>query len=132
MCIFCKIVNGEIPSKTIYEDEHVMAFLDINPRSVGHTLLIPKNHYETFEDIPDSEYEYIMKGIKKVLDILKPLNYDGYNILCNNKEVAGQEVPHVHFHIIPRYKDEKTIPIKFSDVVSSDLEEVYNIILKNK
>ncbi|WP_421077201.1 HIT family protein [Methanothermococcus sp. Ax23] len=124
MCIFCKIVNKEIPAKIIYEDENTLAFLDINPRSKGHTLVIPKEHYETFDELPEETAVNLTKTIKKVVNILKSLNPDGYNILNNNKPIAGQEVPHVHFHIIPRYNDEKEAVIKFSEPVNVDLDEV--------
>ena len=124
MCIFCKIANKEIPAKVIYEDENTLAFLDINPRSKGHTLVIPKEHYETFDEIPEDVATNLIKTIKKVVDILKSLNPDGYNILNNNKPIAGQEVPHVHFHIIPRYNDEQEEVIKFSKPINIDLDEV--------
>jgi len=124
MCIFCKIVKREIPAKVIYEDEKTMAFLDINPRSKGHTLVIPKEHYETFEELPEDTALALIRTIKKVLEILKPLNFDGYNILNNNKPTAGQEVPHLHFHIIPRYKDEREEVIKLSPPVEVDLDKV--------
>ena len=124
MCIFCKIVKGEIPAKILYEDEKTLAFLDISPRSKGHTLVIPKEHYETFEELPEEVAIDLIKTIKKVIKRLKSLNPDGYNILNNNRPVAGQEVPHVHFHIIPRYKGEKEEVIKLSPPVEVDLDGV--------
>ena len=127
MCIFCKIVNKEIPAKIVYEDEDTMAFLDINPRNKGHTLVIPKKHYETLDEMPDEEMAKLMKTIKKVVEILKPLNFDGYNIVNNNKPAAGQEVPHVHFHIIPRYQNDGDV-VKFGEVKKVDLDEVEKII----
>ena len=131
MCIFCKIVKGEIPAKILYEDEKTLAFLDISPRSKGHTLIIPKEHYETFEELPEEVAIDLIKTIKKVIKRLKSLNPDGYNILNNNRPVAGQEVPHVHFHIIPRYKGEKEEVIKLSPPVEVDLDGVLEE-LKNK
>ena len=131
MCIFCKIVKGEIPAKILYEDEKTLAFLDISPRSKGHTLIIPKEHYETFEELPEEVAIDLIKTIKKVIKRLKSLNPDGYNILNNNGPVAGQEVPHVHFHIIPRYKGEKEEVIKLSPPVEVDLDGVLEE-LKNK
>ncbi|AEF95869.1 HIT family protein [Methanotorris igneus] len=127
MCIFCKIVNKEIPAKIVYEDEDTMAFLDINPRNKGHTLVIPKKHYETLDEMPDEELAKLMKAVKKVVEILKPLNFDGYNIINNNKPAAGQEVPHVHFHIIPRYQNDGDV-VKFGEVKKIDLDEVEKII----
>lgn len=130
MCIFCKIVNKEIPTKVVYEDEKTMAFLDVNPRSKGHTLVIPKEHYETFDELPDDEMINLMKTVKKVVEILKSLNPDGYNILNNNKPAAGQEVPHVHFHVIPRYNEEKEEVIKFSEPIAVNLDDVLNELKK--
>ena len=104
MCLFCKIANHEIPSDVVYEDEHVLAFLDINPTSFGHTLIIPKKHYDDFTQC-SSELVARVHGISKLLvkrydEVLKA---DGYNFLSNAKEIAGQSVFHVHFHLIPRY-----------------------------
>ena len=124
MCIFCKIAKGEIPAKILYEDEKTLAFLDISPRSKGHTLVKPKEHYETFEELPEEVAIGLIKTIKRVIMKLKSLNPDGYNILNNNRPVAGQEVPHVHFHIIPRYKGEKEEVIKLSPPVNVDLDGV--------
>ncbi len=132
MCIFCKIANKEIPAKIVYEDETTLAFLDINPRSKGHTLVIPKKHYETFDELPEDTAISLIKTIKCVVEILKSLNPDGYNILNNNKPVAGQEVPHVHFHIIPRYDNEQKEVIKFSEPISVDLDDVLKELNLNK
>ncbi len=126
MCIFCKIAAKEIPAKIVYEDENTIAFLDVNPRSRGHTLVIPKKHYETFEKLPDEIAVNLIKSVKKVVEILNVLNPDGYNILNNNGKIAGQEVPHVHFHVIPRYNNEKNEVIKFSEIVDVDLDKVMN------
>ena len=123
MCIFCKIVSGEIPAKVVYEDEHVLAFLDINPRNKGHTLVIPKKHYERFDEMPDDELCNFIKGVKKTVEVLKKLGFDGYNIVNNNGRVAGQEVDHVHFHIIPRYEGDGEV-VKFGEVKKADLDEV--------
>jgi histidine triad (HIT) family protein len=104
MCIFCKIVNKEIPNYTIYEDESTLAFLDINPRAKGHTVVIPKTHAETPFDLSDELLEKLMvatkKAMKKIEQVLKP---DGYNVGWNQKEAGGQVVPHLHIHILPRW-----------------------------
>jgi histidine triad (HIT) family protein len=106
-CIFCKIVNGDIPSSKVYEDSETLAFLDISPVNKGHTLIIPKKHYETFEDVPADELGELIVKVQKVCKaVIKATNADGYNLIQNNKTSAGQEVPHIHFHIIPRYKDD--------------------------
>ncbi len=106
-CIFCKIVNGEMPSLKVYEDDYVLAFLDIMPLNPGHTLIIPKKHYEFITDIPDDDMGYIFKAIKKIANALRQgLNADGYNVLNNNGKVAGQLVSHAHFHIIPKFEND--------------------------
>ena len=102
-CIFCKIASGQVPSVRIYEDESVFAFLDIGPVSDGHTLVIPKQHFEKLHKCPAE----ILKQITVVLGRLAGVvadatGADGYNILCNNGPAAGQIVEHLHFHIIPR------------------------------
>ena len=107
MCIFCQIINGEIPSKKIYEDEYTYAFLDIEPVSLGHTLIIPKVHAETIYDLSAEDMKNFSQSIPKVAKHLKEtLNCDGLNILQNNGEYALQSVFHVHFHLIPRYSEQ--------------------------
>lgn len=104
-CIFCAIAAGEIPSFKVYEDDLVLAYLDINPFSKGHTLVIPKAHTEGLLDTPDEMLATIIARVKKVAAHLKQaLPCDGFNIVQNNGEVAGQTVKHVHFHIVPRYQ----------------------------
>jgi len=104
-CIFCKIINGEIPCAKIYEDEKTLAFLDIGPIAEGHALVVSKQHYETLLDTPEEEIKSIFSLAKKVAAAQqKALNNEGFNLLMNNKEVAGQVVPHIHVHIIPRNK----------------------------
>ncbi len=102
-CIFCAIAEGEIPSFKVYEDELVVAYLDINPFSKGHTLVIPKAHSEGLLDTSDETLAAIIARVKKVASHIKAaLPCDGFNIMQNNGEAAGQTVRHVHFHIIPR------------------------------
>ena len=101
-CIFCKIIEGEIPSHKVYEDENVIAFLDTNPTSKGHTLVVPKEHVENIHEA--SGMDYIWDPIVKVSNAVKDaFNPEGININQNNGEVAGQEVMHMHFHVTPRY-----------------------------
>jgi len=110
-CIFCAIAAGEIPSFKVYEDDEVLAYLDINPFTKGHTLVIPKSHSEGLVDTDDATLATIIARVKKVAAHLKTaLPCDGFNILQNNGEAAGQTVKHVHFHIVPRYGQE---PIAF-------------------
>lgn len=101
-CIFCKIIEGEIPSHKVYEDENTLAFLDTNPTSKGHTLVVPKKHVENIHEA--SDMEYIWNSLIKVSSAVKEaFNPEGLNISQNNGEVAGQEVMHMHFHVTPRY-----------------------------
>lgn len=102
-CIFCKIVNGEIPAKIVYEDDTSIAFLDIAPCAEGHTVVIPKTHFAHFTDMDATDAGKLFASVNKVAKAVeKALDADGSNIGLNNKEAAGQEVPHVHIHIIPR------------------------------
>ncbi len=102
-CIFCKIIKGEIPSHKVYEDDDVYVLLDINPVSKGHSLVIPKEHYEKLGQIPEDLVAKIMKTVKKIAHAtLTAEGYTGFNLVQNNDKTAGQLVPHVHFHIIPR------------------------------
>jgi len=106
-CIFCKIVNNEIQSTRIYEDKDVLVMLDIRPASKygGHTLIMPKKHFELISEIPDELLNKLILVIKKISKAL--LKYgQGLNILQNNKKIAGQAIPHVHFHLIPRFEND--------------------------
>ena len=101
-CIFCKIVQGKIPCTKLYEGEQVLSFLDIMPASKGHALVIPKNHYATLLDMPHEELKSVTEAIQKVAaaTMVALSGVDGFNVLQSNNKVAGQLVPHVHFHII--------------------------------
>jgi len=102
-CIFCKIVDGQIPSAKIYEDGQVLAFLDIGPLSDGHTLVVPKKHFERLHDCPGELLGKVCECLGKIAKAVSDgVGSDGYNVLCNNGRAAGQLVDHVHFHIIPR------------------------------
>jgi len=119
MDIFCKIVNGDIPSYTIYEDDIVKVILDVNPNHNGHTLIIPKKHYQDFFDIDMDALNHILKIAKDITILLKnKLNYDGITLVENNG--INQEIKHFHLHLIPAYKKEEKL----------SLEEIYNIIKK--
>jgi histidine triad (HIT) family protein len=129
MCIFCKIVNGEIPSKKVYEDENVIAILDISQATKGHTLVIPKKHSDNLLEIDSLEYINVMKAVKivaeKINNSLKP---QGINILNNCGEAAGQTVMHFHVHIIPRYEN-NDVKIEFTNNSSKyNLDELVNLI----
>jgi len=103
MCIFCKIINHDIPCHQVYEDEKTLVFLDIKPVNPGHLLVIPKTHYQNIEDITEEDFGNLMLIVKKMGRLLKDkLGVVAYNVLENNDPLAGQIVPHLHFHIIPR------------------------------
>ena len=119
-CIFCKIINGEIPTYKIYEDDLVFCFLDINPDSNGHTLIIPKKHYKDLDDIDIDTLNHIMKVSKKIKKLLEnKLNIDGLTLIQNNGE--GQQVKHYHLHLKPFYKNIKDI---------DDVKNIYEILIK--
>ena len=103
-CIFCRIIAGEIPSYKVYEDENCLAFLDIAPVNPGHTLVISKKHHANFEETPEDILCQVISAVKKVGRAIKDgLGVEGYNINVNNDPIAGQIIPHIHFHIIPRH-----------------------------
>lgn len=107
MCIFCKIIAGEIPSYKVYEDDKIFAFLDIKPVNPGHILVIPKKHYQNMEEVSDNDLQALILVVKKLGAALKnKLGVVAYNIHENNDLIAGQAVPHLHFHIIPRKEDD--------------------------
>jgi histidine triad (HIT) family protein len=106
-CIFCKIIKGEIPSHKVYEDEHNLAFLDIRPNNHGHTLVIPKDHFENIYTLPDETLARLSLAVKKVAIAVKHgMDADGINVIMNNETDAGQIIFHAHFHIIPRLKND--------------------------
>ncbi len=115
MDIFCRIINGEIPSYTIYEDEIVKVFLDVNPKSNGHTLIIPKKHYLDLDDIDINDLTHILEVAKKIKKLLEErLNPNGIMLLQNNGDL--QEVKHYHLHLIPSYDNDNL----------DSVEEIYN------
>ena len=121
-CIFCKIVNGEIPAKKLYEDDEFIAILDAFPSSVGHTLIIPKTHvddvFEIDENMAGRAFALAAMFAKKMRI---ELNCDGVNILQNNREAAGQTVHHFHVHVIPRYAKDN-VAIKWSLAATDEHE----------
>ena len=131
-CIFCAIIEGDIPSHSVYEDETTLAFLDINPISVGHTLIIPKYHSSKINQLPVSFATSLMQTVHTLTGpIEKAVGANATTIAFNNGSEAGQEVPHVHCHIIPRFEqdggksvhslveDPPSPPLDFSDIVMS-------------
>ena len=106
-CIFCKIVNGEIPAKTLYEDEDFRVILDLGPATKGHALILPKEHAENLYDLPKETASKVLVLAQKMASIMVgKLHCDGLNLVQNNGEAAGQTVTHFHLHMIPRYLDD--------------------------
>lgn len=102
-CVFCKILRGEIPSQRLHADDEVFAFLDINPLAVGHTVVIPRRHAERLEDLPAEFSAALGRTLGRLgSTVSRCVGAPGYNVLQNNGAEAGQVVPHVHFHLIPR------------------------------
>lgn len=127
-CIFCKIAAGEIPSATLYEDEDFRVILDLGPASKGHALILLKEHYANIYEIPDELAGKVLKLAKKMASAMtEALNCDGFNLVQNNGEVAGQTVFHFHMHLIPRYKDDSVgltwTPGKLTDDVREEILE---------
>ena len=115
MCIFCKIINGEIPAFKIYEDEYVLCFLDISQASEGHTLIVPKKHFENLFDVDQETLNHMAQAVKMVTNLLKEkLGVTDVNLLNNSGTNAGQTVMHLHFHIIPR-KEGDNINFSFQE-----------------
>ncbi len=106
-CIFCKLANGDIPTNTIYEDDDFRVFLDASPATKGHCLIVPKEHFDNLADLDDTVAAKVLPLAKKIMKLLSDkLGWDGFNLVQNNGEVAGQTVFHFHMHLIPRYKND--------------------------
>lgn len=132
-CVFCKIINGVIPSKRVYEDQNCYAFMDIAPFEKGHTLVVPKHHTKLLTDLSEEMLTQLILATQRVAArILKALPCDGFNVLQNNGECATQTVPHVHFHIIPRWnnKDSHWHSTKTYDS-EEEMVEIYKRIVFN-
>ena len=125
MCIFCKIIAGEIPIYKVYEDEKTLAFLDIKPITPGHTLVIPKKHYANLSEINDGELTDLILAVKKICTLLMAkLNFTDYAIAENNGPLAGQSVSHIHFHIIPRPKEDNPYSWEHKEYKPGEAEEI--------
>ena len=125
-CIFCKIANGDIPSRTIAENEMFRVVLDVGPATRGHALILPKEHYRNLYDLPEEVAAEALKMAKMVaLKMKEKLNCDGVNIVQNNEEAAGQTVFHFHMHVIPRFlNDGQVIGWKPGQPSAEELDEV--------
>lgn len=131
-CIFCKIANGEIPSRTLYEDEDFRVIMDLAPATKGHSLIMPKNHYKNIYEIADDTAAKVFPLAKKMAALMtEKLGADGFNIVQNNNEVAGQTVFHFHVHLIPRYNnDNQSLVMKPQEVTDAQLDEIRDTIVK--
>jgi len=131
--IFSKIIAGKIPSFKVYEDKKVVAILDINPVNAGHLLVIPREEYITLMDMPDKLAEHTITVVKHLAsEIQRITGAPGINIFLNNGVAAGQEVPHVHFHIIPRFEGDDAIPHwKRKQASPEDLKELSELLSKS-
>lgn len=125
-CIFCKLASGEIPSATIYEDADFRVILDLSPASKGHALIIPKEHYRNLYDLDDALASKALVLAKKMICKMKDvLGCDGYNIVQNNEEPAGQTVFHFHMHLIPRYEgDQVGLGWNMGELTDADKAEI--------
>ncbi len=135
-CVFCKIINGELPSAKVYEDEHVFAFLDLSQVTKGHTLVIPKEHVPNVYELSEEVAANLFKAVPKIANAVKKA-YEpiGLNVLNNNGEAAGQSVFHIHLHIIPRYGKGDGFGAVWKthndDYTQEDLQEIAQTIAKH-
>lgn len=131
-CIFCKIAAGDIPSKTIYEDQEFRVILDISPATRGHALILPKEHYANLYELPEEMAAKVMKLAKKLAaHMTEVLGCDGFNIMQNNGEAAGQTVFHFHMHLIPRYKNdgnEERLMWNHLELTEEELEGIHKML----
>lgn len=131
-CIFCKIVAGQVPCTKLYEVEDVLAFLDINPVTYGHTLVISKEHYSTFLSTPKAIMNKVMNVAQRIGQVqIEQLGAKGVNILINSYEAAGQVVPHFHVHVIPRYTAKDGFRLEFKELKNVNLPKVAEEIKDN-
>lgn len=128
-CIFCKIINGELPSKTIYEDELIKVIMNINPSTNGHLLVLPKEHCENILDIKEEIVTHSFKVIRETLyPLLKEkLNCEGLTLSENNW--LGQEIKHFHIHVTPRYQNDE-VEFTYNEKLLEELDEIYNKLIK--
>lgn len=129
-CIFCKIAAGEIPSRTVYEDELFRVIMDIEPAEKGHCLIIPKNHFDDLFTLGEEEATKMMPLAKKIATKMKAaLSCDGLNIVQNNGEAANQTVKHFHLHLIPRYNgdhNQEKLIWNHAEVADAEMDEIFS------
>lgn len=123
-CIFCNIVEKKSEAEIIFEDDNIVAFLDIQPINYGHTLVVPKKHYDNFLTVPSNELASIVKATQFIAGAVKrSVKADGFNVITNNGESAGQTVYHFHFHIIPRFNEDLTFKPRVKNYGTGALKE---------
>ncbi|MEG1353900.1 MAG: HIT family protein [Malacoplasma sp.] len=129
-CLFCKIIDKKTPAKIVYENEYVIAFLDINPISNGHCIVIPKKHFASLQLTDERYLQEVSIALKIVANKLynSKLKPWGMNYLSNENSIAGQEIFHFHFHIIPKYFANEGLILKTNPVHNKDIEEIYKLI----
>lgn len=133
-CIFCKIVNAEIPARIVYETSDILSFLDIKPINLGHTLVIPKNHYESLKDAPNDVLEKMVSAAREISSILREVLKDkcsGINLHLADGRDAGQEIEHIHLHIIPRHKNDGfglKLPAHYGNITQEEIDEIHRKI----
>jgi histidine triad (HIT) family protein len=131
-CLFCKIINNELPALVIYENEEALAVLDIHPRAPGHSMVLPKMHVENILQLPDEKIAGVFKGVKAVTALLEQsLGPEGFTIGINHGRVSGQAIEHLHIHIIPRWSNDGggSIHSVVNNVPQEDLTDIKNKIL---
>ena len=123
-CIFCNIKDKKAEAEIIFEDENILAFLDIQPVNYGHALVIPKKHYDNFLTVPKEELDKITHATQFIAGVVKrSLNADGFNVISNNGNSAGQSVFHFHFHIIPRFNNDFSLRPVVKNYASGAMKE---------
>lgn len=129
-CLFCKIINKEIQSKIIYENEYVLCFLDINPISNGHCLVVPKKHFKNLCETDEIYLQHISLALKIIANKLynSKLKPWGMNYLSNENAIAGQEILHFHFHIIPKYFANEGLILQTNKSINEDVGKIFNLI----
>ena len=123
-CIFCNIVEGKSEAEVIFEDDNLIAFLDIQPINYGHTLVVTKKHYDNFLTVPSKDLTQIINATQFIAGAVKrSVNADGFNVINNNGDSAGQTVYHFHFHIIPRFNDDFNFKPRFKNYSTGGMKE---------
>jgi histidine triad (HIT) family protein len=123
-CVFCDIISGKEEAEILYEDQNIISFLDIRPVNYGHTLVIPKKHFDNFLSVPADELLHIINGVRVLSAAVRnSIGADGFNIVVNNGSAAGQTVFHFHFHIIPRFKDDFRFKPNFKKYSNGAMKE---------